>query len=179
MAKRRVVLLSCTTAIGLLVTVLAGCAGYQIGPQALFRPDVRTINVPVFESDTLRRNLGEWLTEAVIKEIEQTTTYKVVGQPPADSTLTGRIVRDGKHTLTENRRDEPNDIEHSLVVQIQWLNAQGGILVERTFGIPTPLVDIMATSEFVPQAGQSIVTAQQHLIQNLASQIVGQLEMPW
>ena len=172
-AKRRIVFLPCTTAVGaLLVTVLAGCAGYQIGPQALFRPDVRTISVPVFESDTLRRNLGEWLTEAVIKEIEQTTTYKVV-------TLTGRIVRNGKHTLTENRRDEPNAIEHSLVVQIQWLNAQGGILIERTFGIPTPLVDITVTSELVPQAGQSIVTAQQHLIQNLASQIVGQLEMPW
>jgi len=161
------------------VLLLAGCAGYQIGPQALFRPDVRTIYVPVFKSDTLRRKLGEWLTEAVIKEIERSTTYKVVGRPPADSTLTGHIVRDTKHTLTENRRDEPNDIEHSMLVQIQWLNAQGGVLVERTFGISTPLVDISEASELVPQAGQSMVSAQQDLVRDLAAQIVGQLEMPW
>lgn len=172
-------LIGVTVCSGMLILLSAGCAGYQVGPQALFRPDICTIYVPVFESDTLRRNLGEWLTEAVIKQIEQTTSYKVVGRLPADSTLSGRIMFDGKHPLTENRRDEPNDIEHSMVVQMQWHNAQGGILVERTFGIPMSLVHITNAGALVPQAGQSMVTAQQELVRDLAFQIVGQLEKPW
>tara|TARA_B100000029_G_scaffold332351_1_gene324577 strand:+ start:504 stop:1082 length:579 start_codon:yes stop_codon:yes gene_type:complete len=167
------------TALVMVALLMGGCAGYQIGPQALYRPDIHTVYVPMFESDTLRRRLGEWLTEAVIKEIEQSTTYKVVGRPPADSTLTGRLIQDEKRALTENLRDEPNDIEHSIVVQIQWVNARGGVLVERTFGLPTPLVGITDAAELVPQVGQSVVTAQQELIQDLAAQIVGQLEMPW
>ena len=48
----------------LMTLSLAGCAGYQVGVRSLYRPDVYSVFVPVFESDSLRRNLGEQLTEA-------------------------------------------------------------------------------------------------------------------
>ena len=46
------------------VILLSGCAGYQIGNRALYRPDIRTVHVPVVQSDSYRRYLGERLTEA-------------------------------------------------------------------------------------------------------------------
>jgi hypothetical protein len=46
----------------------------------------------MFESTSFRRNLGERLTEAVVKR-SKTEPYKVVSDPNADSVLTGRIVR--------------------------------------------------------------------------------------
>ena len=158
---------------------MLGCAGYQIGPRSLYRPNVRTVYVPIFESDNFRRNLGEWLTEAVIKEVERTTTYKVVGQDRADTVLHGRIVREGKRVLAENRRDEPRDIEVGLLLQVNWLDRRGTVLIERSFGIPSLLVSIAQDADFVPIAGQSITTAQQDAIERLAAVVVGQMEMPW
>ena len=172
MNKFRVV----TSVLGL---TMAGCAGYQIGPRALYRPDIRTVYVPVFESDTFRRNLGEWLTEAVVKEIEQTSTYKVVGHPGADSTLQGRIVRDGKRVLAENKRDEPRDIEFGLRLEISWVDNRGAVLIQRSYGIPVALVAVNEDAYVVPIAGQSIATAQQETIQKLAAEVVGLMELPW
>ena len=76
----------------LLPLLFCGCAGYQIGNQSLYPLEIHTVYVPMFQSNSFRRNLGERLTEAVVKEIEKRTPYKVVSDPNADSVLTGRIV---------------------------------------------------------------------------------------
>ncbi len=92
--RRRLVLLAV-----LPLAAVAGCAAYHVGNASLFPPDIHTVFVPMFESDSLRRNLGEMLTEAVTKEIELRTPFKVVGTPNADSVLTGRITGDTKGPL--------------------------------------------------------------------------------
>src|SRR6476660_2725748 len=61
------------------VAFLTGCAGYQLGQRSLYRPDICTVHIPVIQSDSFRRYLGERLTEAVVKEVELRTPYKVVG----------------------------------------------------------------------------------------------------
>ena len=86
---------------------LTGCAGYQVGAGSLYAPDVTTVYVPMIESDSYRRDLGERLTEAVIKEIELKTPYKVVDTPDADSVLSARLTRDTRRTLVENAFDDP------------------------------------------------------------------------
>ena len=83
----------------LLIASFVGCAGYQVGNQTLFRSDVRTVHVPIFESNSFRRFLGEPLTGAVVKEIEQRTPYKVTNSPTADTILQGRIVYERKRVL--------------------------------------------------------------------------------
>ena len=104
---------------------LAGCAGYQIGNQSLYPTDIQTVYVPMFESNSFRRNLGERLTEAVIKEIELKTPYKVVATPDADSVLTGRSSSETKRVVAENRYDDPRQIEVSMQVQVSWIDRQG------------------------------------------------------
>src|SRR5205085_11499717 len=100
------------SALGLVVLALfpmlfPGCAGYQIGNRALYRPDIRTVHVPVIQSDSYRRYLGERLTEAVVKEIELRTPYKVVDAGSADSVLTVRLISDSKRVIANNRFSEP------------------------------------------------------------------------
>jgi len=159
--------------------IFTGCVGYRVGRQALYRPDIQTVHVPVFTSELFRRHLGEWLTEAVVKEIERSTPYKVVSTPAADSVLQGRITSAHKRVLSENVFDEPSELETGLVIQIQWLDRRGVTLIERTFGIPDTLVTIMETATLVPDAGQSIVYTEQEAMVGLAAEIVGQMEMPW
>jgi hypothetical protein len=170
--------------LGLIVAIVvshsAGCAAYRFGHQSLYRPDIRTIHVPVFRSESLRRNLGERVTEAVIKEIEERTPYKVVTSPNADSILTGRITRESKRVVANNRYDDARDIETELTVEVSWVNRRGELLMQ-TGGMALPQleIEVFADSQFLPEAGQSLATAQQVAIERLARAIVNQMEIWW
>jgi hypothetical protein len=161
-----------------IVLLLAGCAPYQLGNGTLYPADVQTVYVPMFESDTYRRNLGERLTEAVQKEIETKTPYKVVATPNADSVLSGRIKSDSKHTLVKNQFDDPREVEVGLTVEVHWVNRKGD-LIGQGGAVPIPSALVSETATAVPEYGQSITTAQQQAIERLATQIVGMMEAPW
>jgi len=96
----------------LLLVILGGCATYHIGNASLYPPEVHTVYVPMFESVSFRRDLGERLTEAVMKEIEKKTPYKVVSDPNADSILSGRITQESKRVLVGARTGDPRDGLH-------------------------------------------------------------------
>ncbi len=159
---------------------LSGCAGYQLGQRSLFRPDIRTVHVPVVQSDSYRRYLGERLTEAVVKEVELRTPYKVVGADEADSVLTVRLVSDSKRVINNNRFSEPRDIETDFFVQANWIDRRGDLIMNQENVPASPmLVNLGQQANFVPEGGQSLVTAQQEAIHKLAQQIVGQMELAW
>ena len=162
------------------LAVVAGCAGYRVGNDSLYPCDVRTVYVPIFESDSYRRYLGEKLTEAVIKEIELKTPYKVTGDSTADSLLSGRITRETKRLLVLNKYHDPRAEEVNLTVKVRWLDRQSNMLREGTpIPVPEELATITETSTLVPEVGQSVTTAQQQAIHRLAVQIVSMMETPW
>ncbi len=163
-----------------LLLQLVGCAGYQVGTRTLYRPNIRTVHVPMFQSDSFRRNLGEQLTEAVCKQIEKVTPYKIVSSGKADTILNGRIVDLRKRVLAEDALDQPRNVEVNYVVQISWLDRQGQNLIRRAeIPLPDPMLQIGQEASFVPESGQSLATAQQELVRKMAQQIVAQMEMPW
>lgn len=170
---RRLILVVC-------ILPFVGCAGYQIGTRSLYRPDIATVSVPIFDSDSLRRDLGERLTEAVIKEIELKTPYKVVDGLQADSVVTGRILQDSKYVVAENVNDEPRDIEMELHAEVSWRDRRGELIAETyTIGIPSTLTGFGQAVHLVPEGGQSVATAQLQAMERLAEQIVSQMEVPW
>src|SRR5262245_65434265 len=91
--------------LAICFVALAGCTGYQVGADSLYAPDVQTVYVPMIESESYRRDLGERLKEAVDKEIELKTPYKVVSTPNADSILSVRLMDDTLQVLAENSFD--------------------------------------------------------------------------
>jgi hypothetical protein len=166
--------------MSLALASVPGCAGYQIGNGSLYSSHIRTVYVPVFESVSFRRNLGERLTEAVSKEIEAKTPYKVVGTPNADSILAGRIVGEGKRVVVENRYDEQRKEEVNLQVQVRWIDRRGDVIRQMdAIPLPPEFSAVGATGIVVPEVGQSVATAHQQAIQRIADQIVGMMEAPW
>ena len=90
---------------GLALAGIAGC-GYSVRPP--YNNEIRTVYVPIFRSLTFRRDLNLMLTEAVAKEIEKRTPYKVVGTPDgADSSLTGEVTYADKNLVVENPQNLP------------------------------------------------------------------------
>jgi hypothetical protein len=164
----------------LVAVAFVGCAGYQVGTRSLYAPDVATVYVPMIESDSYRRDLGERLTEAVIKEIELKTPYKVVDTPTADSILSARLLVDTRRVLVENAFDLPRVSENELRAEVTWLNRRRlPIVPVQTLAIPPELVNIQQTSNLIPEIGQSVATSQQQAIERLAQQIVSTMEAPW
>ena len=162
-----------------LAFVMCGCAGYRVGNQSLYRPDVQTVAVPVFESSSFRRQFAERLTEAVAKKIEARTPYKLAAEGTADSVLRGRIVGDSKRVMAEDRNDVPRNLQMQLVVQIEWQSPQGDLLRPTTAVPLPPTLQLSQAATLIPEAGQSVASSQQRAIEQLAEQIVSQLEFPW
>ena len=153
-----------------MLLVSTGCSNYRVGNQSLFRPDIRTVHVPIFESDTYRRYLGERLTEAVSKQIELSSPYKVVDSLTADSVLTGRVLSMRKSVLAETINDDPRNIEINFQIQVTWTDRRGNILMQRIYNAP---------ASFIPEGGQSLATAQQQAIEQAARDIVTQMQVWW
>jgi hypothetical protein len=160
--------------------VVAGCATYQVGSDSLYAPDIATVYVPMIESDSYRRDLGERLTEAVIKEIELKTPYKVVGTPDADSILSVKLLGDSRKLLAENSFDDPRLLESTVYSEVSWLNRRRlPIAATQTVPLPPELIGIDQSALLVPEVGQSVASSQQQAIERLAQQIVGTMESPW
>lgn len=162
-----------------LVCLLAGCAPYRMGHQALFTPEIRTVHVPVFRSVSFRPGLGERLTEAVIREIQTSTNLRLADESTADTVLVGHIADDQKRVLAENRFDDVRSYERAISVSLVWNDRQGNAI-----GQPVqirPLIEFAAgtAASAIPEAGQSMATTEQALLDRLARDIVAQLHAPW
>lgn len=162
---------------------LSGCAGYRSGASSLYAPDVATVYVPMVESDSFRRDLGERLTEALVKEIELKTPYKVVASPNADSILEVRLRSDRRTVQGEDDADNPRVFENELRAEATWLNRRRlPIAPTATLKLPpgfSNAVGVSQTTPLIPESGQSIASQQQLAIARLAQQIVGVMEEPW
>ena len=150
-----------------------GCAGYHLGNQYLYRSDIRTVHVAMLESDSFRRFLGQQTTEAVIKEVELSTPLTITNPQIADSFIRGRIIRDTKSVVGENRFDDPRSLKIGWIVEVDWVDRAGTPLMQRK------TVRISEDTVFIPEGGQSLTTAQQEIVKRVARQTVSQMQNPW
>jgi len=156
-----------------VIAASSGCRSYHLGNQYLFRSDIRTVHVAIADSNSNRRFLGQRLTEAVVKQISNTTPLTITEPALADSVITARVLRDRKSILTETATDEGRAVDVGLVVEVDWTDRAGTPLMQRQ------RLKINHSADFIPEGGQSLVTAQQEVIERIAREIVGQMETPW
>ncbi|MFM7250183.1 MAG: LPS assembly lipoprotein LptE [Planctomycetaceae bacterium] len=173
----------CLGALAAALLPAWGCASYRFGNATLYAPNVRTVYVPMIQSDSFRTtpgiDLGERLTEAVCKEIEKRTPFKVVGSADADSVLTARIVADTKRMQVESPTDQSRMVEMNIQVLVTWADRGGAVLASGAVPLPAASVDVGQSAALVPEYGRSVVSTQQEGLVKMAQQIVGLMEEPW
>lgn len=163
--------------IALCGAVLSGC-GYTLGTPMV--QGVRTVHVPIFKSDSFRRNMDYLLTEAVQREIRTRSGYRLDEAETADTILQGRIIEMRKTPLIENRFDDPRDIELMVGAEVTWIDRRSGrVLQQQTFPVGPELTQQASSVSFAPEVGHSLATAQQESATRLAAKIVDLLEAPW
>ncbi len=152
---------------------LGGCQAYQFGAPTMHRFEIRTVHVPMVETDSFRKFLGPRLTEAIVKQIELDTSYVIAPPQRADSFLVARLRFENKRTLAETANDDPRLIQVGMRVEATWVDRNGAPLMQRQ------LLRVANDVDFIPESGQSLTTAHQQLIDRLAKQIVDQMEITW
>ena len=164
------------TGMCLFGIIFSGC-GYVVGSS--FGPEVRTVHVPTFTSDSFRRGFETRLTEAVHKQI-QLSPFRLAKPPYADTRLTGRILSIDKRMANQNRHDDPRELELSIAVELTWEDLRSGrILAQREVPLDAPTTQALVNTSFAPEVGQSLATATQDAVDQLARQIVGMMEAHW
>ena len=164
-------------AVPCLPVLLSGC-GYTVGSP--HQAEVRTVHVPLFTSDSYRRGIEPQLTEAVHKEIQNRTPYRLVKEPYADTRLTGHIIEARKKRLGETTFDDPRELQLQYAVEVTWEDLRTGqILSQQRIPIAPEAVHLLSTGEFAPEVGQSLATGTQGALNRMARQIVDMMETPW
>ena len=168
------------TAVSCLLLALTGCQAYNLGNQGLFPTDIRTVGVSIAANETWRHGYGERLTEALVREIETRTPFKVVPESRADTILKVTIVDENKNVTFQNDWLDPRELLFNMTVRVQWIDRR--TMEERgaqNFNMREDALTISASAPLVTEVGQSNATTSQTVIQNLAQNIVGMMENPW
>jgi hypothetical protein len=168
----------------LLVVALPGC-GYKQGSgdnddsspgyqwRSLYRQDVRTVAVPIFTTRSFDRGVEFNLSEAVVKQIEATTPYKVVPRERADTVLEGQVVdvTVGKMS-TDPDSAIPQEQMLGVTIDFTWKDLRSGrILVERR--------GFEHTATYYPTLGEGRFVGKQQAVEKLALAIVQELQADW
>ena len=166
--------------VSAVIMLCSGCASYRFGSASLYPAEIRTVHIPIVQNTTFRHDLGVRLTEALVREVEQRTPYKVVSNPNADSVLRCSIVGTSKTVLSETENDDPRALDAAISVAATWTSRDGRRLMQNSRAtMETDQLGFGQSMRFVPEAGQSIDTATQDAIEGLARRIVSQMENRW
>ena len=156
----------------LAAALLAGC-GYTTKPP--FRTDIRTVAVPIFTNDSFYQGIEFDLTEAVKKEIEAQSPYKVTGTDSADTILRGKITKVVQTVLAEtNTGGLPQELEVQYFVDFQWSNARTGETLADAKGV-------VAAGRYVPTqpVGETLSVGQHDAAQHMAEKLLSAMRSGW
>ncbi len=168
-------------AVGVGGGVVAGVGGCSSDPRegysfsSTFREDITSISVPVFTNTTYSRGLDVELTEAVVSELRKSTSWRIVQEETAQTTLRGTITSAELRKLSTARDSGlVEDLGVTLTVDFEWKdNRTGKVLTARR--------GFSATRAFAPArgVGERIEVGQNAAVQVIARDIVAEMRSGW
>ena len=152
---------------------MTGGCGYSAGHRGLFRSNIKTVHVPIFENKDFRRGLEFQLTEALIKAIELHTPYKTTSNKQrADSVLTGEIAEVRQGTLgLDFKTHLPRETQATVVASFRWKDLRTGKMLAE-MPVVTQSVD------YIRPVGENFYQASEEAMNDLAERIVEKMEKP-
>ncbi len=132
------------------------------------------VTVPVWTNETFTHGLEAELTDALVKEIQRATPWKVVSEG-GRSRLTGRIVSVELRPLsTANVSGLVEDMAVELTVDWEWKRAGTGKTIVGKKGF-------RSVSQFVPAqgVGERLEVGRRQAVQELARDVVVAMRSQW
>ena len=162
----------------LLAGLIGGCGSAsrtESGQNSPFSQQFRAIAIPVFANSTPDRKIAPNITEALIKEIQTFTPWKVTGQGQADTILRGTVTN---YRLVLLSKDPTTGLANEMMVEatinFDWVNLKTGeSIVKRS--------SFTASALFTPSRPlqQPIDLGRFQVAQTMAREIVDTLQADW
>lgn len=154
-----------------VITLALGGCGYTTA--SLYNSSIKTVAVPMWRNQTFRRQLQFKLTEAIDKNIEARTPFRLASRSTADSVLTGTIVSVQENVLNSNfQTNLPQQTQVTIAVDFTWSDLRSGKVLEVR-------KNFSASASEVPAIGTQLPDAEQIVIERLARRIVDSMQKPW
>ena len=145
-----------------VILLLAGCAGYQLGPTNGVAAGDKTIQITPFLNHTLEPRLGDAVTTALRQRIQRDGTYRVATHGGADLIVTGEVTRYDRHVLNLQAHDV-------LTVQDYRVNVTARITVhDLSTGSTT---NWTSTGYTLVRVGQDLTSAERQAMPLLAEDL--------
>jgi len=119
--------------IAFVLLAFSGCGYHTLGAASHLPPDVKTLSVPVFATNTEAYHTETVMTNAVIREFATRTRWRVtpVEGGDADAVLHGTILKEYVAPLTYNAStQESSSFLITLVVSVTLNGRDGKVLYE-------------------------------------------------
>lgn len=148
-------------------------SGYAVRDR--FPKQYRTIAVDLFKNDTYDRNLNTELTEALIKEVQSVTPYRVTSDARADTVLRGTIRKRNLRELSKSRSTGlSEEVLYEVTIDWEWVDQRTGKPIVARNGFT-------GSALFVPSRPSSEPTeiGRFAVVQTLATDVVANLQANW
>tara|TARA_B100000959_G_C14933863_1_gene604835 strand:+ start:1168 stop:1680 length:513 start_codon:yes stop_codon:yes gene_type:complete len=142
---------------------------------SLYAKEYHSVAVPIFQNETMTRNMEFMLTDAVIKEIQSRTPYAVLGEKYADTILTGTITNIELDFMTQSKQTGlDNEMLVEATIDFKWTNLRNDATIAGRNNFTSSALFIPSQPSSEPmEIGQFAV------VQQLASDIVDQMQASW
>ncbi|HEY5297565.1 MAG TPA: LPS assembly lipoprotein LptE [Verrucomicrobiae bacterium] len=101
---------------GAVALLLAGCAGYHLGPVNGAVAGEKSIEILPFNNQTLEPRLGEAVTQALRERLQTDGTYHLATSGESDIVVTGVIKRYNRHGLNYLNNDVTTTENYSISI---------------------------------------------------------------
>jgi hypothetical protein len=166
----------------LLPTTLTGCAGVSVlgyTTHGLYSDQIRTVAVPIFKNTGFRRDIEFKLTQEVVRELER-VGFKVVPSERADVELLGSLSDYAKLGFGLDGFTNPRGGMLMMYANVRYVERQTGrILQEGEIRVDPTTYALQSSDTFLIDVAQSMATAEDRAIKDLAKNIVALLQTPW
>ena len=161
--------------------VCISCASCETDPtvgyssSSLYPKQYQSIAIPIFQNSTMTRDVEFMLTDAIIKEIQVRSPYRVVDKHVAETILTGTITSMKLSTLSRSQTTGlDNEVLFKVVIDFEWYDQVNGnrIVGRKNFASSAVFIPSRPSSEPL-EIGQFAV------VQQLASDIIDQMQASW
>jgi hypothetical protein len=156
----------------LLGPALGGC-GYTT--KEVFPKQYQTVAVPMFENRTFYRGIEFDLSEALVKQIESRTPYKVAPPNVADTMLAGSITNIEQDRISRTfTGNVPQEMEVRVTVNFEWKDLDRAQTIRSRAGFE-------AVGRYLPTRpiSEPFEIAQREAVQTLAQDIVSTMQGEW
>jgi hypothetical protein len=144
-------LLACAAAAA---ACIGGCAGdpstgYASG--ALYSSKYRTVALPIFDNGTYDRPISNYVSEAVLKELQMSTPYGVTPEGRADTVLRGKVTSVQLRTMSQSvATGLPEEMSYTVTVDYDWVDMRTGVPIVSRKGYQVSAVFVASNTNQEP-----------------------------